>query len=227
MNVMSPERWQEIKTLLDRLFDLPPEEHSAFLEQACQDDPTLHEQLEAALEAHRDDAPPFLPSFDSQHLAALLGTLSLAGISGSSPSTAGASFVGQRIGPYKIVREVGRGGMGEVFLAERVDGAFDQQAALKLIRDGHGSGEVHRRFLAERQILARLRHDNIARLLDGGMTEAGQPYFVMEYIDGQPLTDYCDERQLGVDQRLRLFQGVCEAVQYAHRNLVVHRDLKP
>jgi serine/threonine-protein kinase len=131
------------------------------------------------------------------------------------------------VGPYRLVRELGHGGMGVVYLAERADGQFEQRVALKLIKRGMDSEDILRRFLAERQVLARLNHSHIARLLDGGITAQGQPYFAMEYVDGVPLHPYCEERRLGFEDRLRLFREVCEAVQYAHRGLVVHRDLKP
>ena len=226
MNMLSPERWQQIKLLLDQLFDLPPEEHAAFLEQACQDDPALRHQLQTALEANQgDDA--FLAPLDSRHLAALLHAFSPDEPTELSPSFEYPALVGRHIGPYQVVEELAQGGMGQVFLAQRADGAFDTQVALKVIRGGFASREIHRRFLAERRILARLRHQHIAHLLDGGMTHAGQPYFVMEYIDGEIITHYCDKRRLGVEHRLGLFQDVCKAVQYAHANLVVHRDLKP
>ena len=133
----------------------------------------------------------------------------------------------RRIGPYRILRELGRGGMGTVYLAARADEQFHKRVALKIIRSGAGSEEVVRHFKRERQILAGLDHPNIAKLLDGGTTDDGLPYFVMEHIEGLPLLEYCDARSLAVPDRLRLFQSVCSAVQYAHRNLVVHRDIKP
>ena len=134
---------------------------------------------------------------------------------------------GDRIGPYRVIREIGRGGMGRVLLADRADGQFEQQVALKLVGSGESGGEILRRFLRERQILARLQHTNIARLLDGGVTTDGRPYFAMEYVEGEPIARYCDARVLDVNARLDLFIAVCEAVHYAHQNLVVHRDLKP
>ncbi len=148
------------------------------------------------------------------------------------PSSGGGTDVttdlhGALIGPYRLVRELGQGGMGVVYLAERADGQFEQRVALKLIKRGMDSDDILRRFLGERQVLARLSHAHIARLLDGGITAEGQPYFAMEYVDGVPLYRYCAERSLGFEDRLRLFRDVCEAVQYAHRSLVVHRDLKP
>ncbi len=145
----------------------------------------------------------------------------------SSPDASARWPAVARIGPYRLVRELGQGGMGIVYLAERADGQFEQHVALKLVKRGMDSDEILRRFLAERQVLARLSHAHIARLLDGGVTAEGQPYFAMEYVDGVPLHRYCEERSLGFDDRLRLFREVCEAVQYAHRSLVVHRDLKP
>lgn len=131
------------------------------------------------------------------------------------------------VGPYRLVRELGRGGMGVIFLAERTAGGFQQKVALKLIKKGLDSEEIVERFLRERQILARLQHPHIARLLDGGMATDGRPFFAMEYVEGEPLLAYCDRRRLGIEPRLRLFLDACSAVQYAHRSLVVHRDLKP
>ncbi len=133
----------------------------------------------------------------------------------------------RRVGPYRLLRELGRGGMGVVYLAERVEGGFEQRVVIKLIKRGMDSDAILRRFLRERQILAGLEHVNVARLFDGGVTDDGQPYFAMEYVDGKPLTAYCDERGLAVEQRLRLFEDACRAVQHAHGKLVVHRDLKP
>ncbi|MEM9553575.1 MAG: serine/threonine-protein kinase [Acidobacteriota bacterium] len=139
---------------------------------------------------------------------------------------ADAALIGRRIGPYRIDREIGRGGMGTVFLAHRSDG-YEQDVALKIMRWGLGGAEMAERFRRERQILARLEHPHIAQLLDGGVSEDGRPYLVMQAIDGRPITEYCDARQLDVAARLELFGDICDAVDYAHRNLVVHRDLKP
>src|SRR5687767_9684553 len=133
----------------------------------------------------------------------------------------------RRIGPYRILRELGHGGMGTVYLAARADEQFHKRVALKVIRSGADSAEVVRHFKRERQILASLDHPNIAHLLDGGTTDDGLPYFVMEYIQGQPVDRYCDNVRSTVAQRLQLFRHVCSAVHYAHQNLVVHRDIKP
>lgn len=133
----------------------------------------------------------------------------------------------RRIGPYRVLSELGRGGMGVVYLAERDDGEFQRRVAVKILAGSPDGEELHQRFRAERQILATLDHPNIAQLIDGGVTDGRLPYLVMEYVDGMPITDYCDRHRLGVRERLRLFMDVCSAVHHAHRNLVIHRDLKP
>ena len=139
----------------------------------------------------------------------------------------GAIAAGAIVGPYRLVREIGRGGMGVVWLAERADGGFDQRVALKLMRATLDAESAERRFRRERQILASLEHPHIARLLDGGATAEGRPYFVMEYIEGLPLPEWCVRRGRNVRERLGIFVDVCAAVEYAHRNRVVHRDIKP
>ena len=135
--------------------------------------------------------------------------------------------IGSRIGAYKVLREIGHGGMGTVYLAERDDEQYRQQVAIKLINPGLGGDTVRRRFRNEMQILADLNHPNIARLLDGGETSDGVPYLVMEYVEGSPINRYCNEHNLSTQQRLKLFCTVCDAVQYAHQHLVIHRDIKP
>jgi eukaryotic-like serine/threonine-protein kinase len=137
------------------------------------------------------------------------------------------SRIGETLGHYKIIEKIGSGGMGAIYLAERNDEEFQKQVAIKIIKRGMDTNEILRRFRTERQILANLDHPNIARLLDGGTTEDGLPYFVMEYIKGQPIDKYCDENRLSITERLKLFRNACSAVDYAHRNLVIHRDLKP
>ena len=139
----------------------------------------------------------------------------------------GSTKAGMRIGPYQILRELGHGGMGAVYLAERADEHYRQQVAIKLIKPGLGGATIRKRFRNEMQILAELNHPNIARLLDGGETVDGVPYLVMEYVEGRPIDVFCDEKQLPIDERLRLFATVCAAVQYAHQHLVIHRDIKP
>src|SRR5262249_35126727 len=136
-------------------------------------------------------------------------------------------LTGQRIGPYRLTRLIGRGGMGAVYEAVRDDDEFRKRVAIKLIKRGMESDFVRERFLRERQILASLDHPHIARLLDGGATSEGRPYFVMEFVAGETITAYCDRRKLSLDEKLKLFRDVCSAVQHAHCNLVIHRDLKP
>jgi len=215
---MTPERWQHVQDLFHHALDLAPEERTAFLNKAC-DDPTLHADVEALLAA--DSAPPSIFETARQQTQTLHTEDEVSGLTQDAPPTR----VGHRIGPYRLVREIGRGGMGTVYLARRTD--LDNDVAIKLVRGGLAAPETVARFLRERRVLARLKHPNIAQLLDAGMTEEQTPYFVMEYIEGVSITKYCDERRLTITQRLALFQRVCQAVHYAHQNLVIHRDLKP
>src|ERR1700675_4537024 len=136
-------------------------------------------------------------------------------------------MMGDRIGPYRVLRTLGTGGMGEVYLAERADAEFEQQVAIKVVHGGALGGGMHSRLKLERQILAQLEHPNIAHLTDGGSLPDGRAYIVMEYVDGIAIDAYCDSNRLDVAARLKLFQVVCAAVHYAHQNLIVHRDLKP
>jgi serine/threonine-protein kinase len=189
-------------------------DRGAFLDAACVGIPDVRAEVESLLAAFAQ-AGDFIAVLDPQRGAALI------------EQTSDVEQSGQRVGPYRLIRELGRGGMGVVFLAERAEGGFDQRVVVKLIKRGMDSDAILQRFLRERQILAGLDHTSVARLFDGGVTDDGQPYFAMEYVDGKPLTTYCDERELTVHERLRLFEDTCRAVQYAHGKLVVHRDLKP
>jgi eukaryotic-like serine/threonine-protein kinase len=190
----------------------------------------IEELFEAALEHSEADRSEWLEAEcagDAELLAevqALLAAHELADQLFAEPKE---SPPGGRLGPYRILRELGRGGMGVVYLAERADGQFQRRVAIKLVGTTDADDPVHQRFLAERQILAGLDHPNIARLLDGGITEDGRPYLALEYVEGLPITTYCDRHRLSIEERLRLFVDVCEAVQHAHQNLVIHRDLKP
>ena len=207
---MTPERWAQIDQLYEAYLAQPPGDRTAFLDRACAGDDALRAELESLLAAEKKQ-PAFLET-------------SFAGL----PAPAGSSEPArQRVGPYRLIRLLGRGGMGTVYLAERADGQFRHIVALKLARHGLFSDDLLSRFTYERQILAALDHPNIAHLHDGGTTDDGRPYFAMEYVDGVPLTNYCDTHRLSTQQRLTLFRTVCRAVQYAHRNLVIHRDLKP
>jgi eukaryotic-like serine/threonine-protein kinase len=212
------EDWSRLSPLLDELLELPAGPRAARLQEACAGDEALKGHLERLLAA--DEVGSFL-----DETAAPFHAL-VADAADSAPAD-DAPAAGARCGPWRLVRELGHGGMGTVFLAERADGQFQQQVALKVVKRGMDTDEILRRFLAERQILARLQHPHIARLLDGGVTEDGRPYFVMEHVEGTSIAAYCLGAGLSLEARLRLFQEVCDAVRYAHRNLVVHRDLKP
>ena len=213
---MTDDRWIQIQSLFDAALDHPPGERDPFLETACDGDAALLAEVRSLLAADAD-AHPLLDSLALEAIVLPADVLP----TGLRPSE------GDRIGPYRITAPLGHGGMGTVFLAERADGQFEQQVALKLIRGGVVSERLLRRFQSERQILARLNHPHIARLLDGGVTDDGQPYFAMEYVDGVPIDQYCDTNDGSVEERVRLVMTVCEAVEYAHRRLLVHRDLKP
>ena len=184
-----------------------------FLDSACADDRDLRAEIDLLL-AHRVDT-------DSDLMEQCAAGASLLRFDSDVVQT------GNHIGPYRIVREIGRGGMGAVYLAERDDEHYRRQVAIKLIKPGLGGDRIQRRFRNEMQILAELNHANIARLFDGGETADGVPYLVMEYVEGSPINQYCDDNQLSIEQRLNLFCAVCAAVQYAHQHLVIHRDIKP
>jgi serine/threonine-protein kinase len=220
---LDPERWRRLSSVLDAALDLPPEARSRYLDAACQGDESLRRQVEELLQAEAA-AGGFLAAPAAERAAPLVVEMMgpLAEASSAEPPPAG-----RMVGAYRLLGPLGEGGMGTVHLAERADGQFEQQVAIKLLRHGLHSPEAQRRFLLERQILARLEHPAIARLLDGGVTEHGVPFFVMERVEGSPVTTHCRERQLGIADRLRLFLEICDAAQYAHRNLIVHRDLKP
>ena len=207
-------RWRRLEEVFEAAASVPVEERGTFLDAHCAGDPGLRAEVEALLLA---DAGPtgLLSRVVGEAAAAMTGP------------EAAAWTPGLRIGPYEIVRELSRGGMGIVFLAERADQQFRMRVAIKVVRATLASPDLRDRFRTERQILARLDHPNIGRLLDGGATESGEPYVVMEFIDGLPIDRYCDAHALDIDARIELFRAICGAVQYAHRNLVVHRDIKP
>lgn len=206
-------RWGRIRELYFDALELPREKRDAFLANTAGNDADLIREVTEML----------LASGEERALKVERKLVT------DSPDDRGANVdrTGERIGQYRLARILGRGGMGDVYLGERDDDQFDQTVALKLLATGRSTAEAEARFHTERQILARLQHPNIAQLLDGGVTEHGQPYFVMQAINGVPVTRYCDAKQLSIRDRLALFRVICTAVQYAHRNLVVHRDLKP
>jgi len=212
---LSPELWRRISEKLDGALGLAPDARRAYLEASCEGDEDLLRHVESLLDSDRQ-AGDFLarPALDAVGLD--LGEWMDEGF-----------VAGQRVGPWELVRELGRGGMGVVWLARRAEGDFEQHVALKLIKRGLDTDEILARFRRERQILARLEHPNIGRFLDGGVTGDGRPWFAMEWVQGEPLLAWCEQRRSDLKQRLQLFLDTCAAVQHAHRNLVVHRDLKP
>lgn len=213
---LSPEDWGRVKEIFAEAAELSQAERAGFLERACAGNEGLRREVESLLEADtgatsfiEDPAMAIPPEFLIEE------------------AKAEETFEGRQLGAYRILRELGRGGLGAVYLAARADDRYQKQVAIKLIRRGLDTDDILSRFRAERQILAQLDHPNIARLLDAGSTDEGLPYFVMEFIDGQPINTYCDARQLSVASRLKLFRTVCGAVTYAHQHLVIHRDIKP
>ena len=218
---MTPERFVQIDKLLEAALDLATDERGAFLARECAEDQELLEQVQALL-AQASQISSFLES------PATLGeTAPTAQISGSEPIDGAEAFLPERLGAYRIIGLLGRGGMGSVYRAERVDGSFQGQVAIKFLRPGFEATNLQSRFQAERQILSEVRHENIARLLDGGKTADGRPFFVLELVEGLPIDRYCEEHRLGISERLQLFDEVCAGVEHAHRHLVVHRDIKP
>ena len=212
------ERWRRIEDILDVALEKDPTDWNAVLDAWCEGDNVLRREVESLLR-QSDKAAGFLAEPPS--------AVAAAAVQESGSRARAPHLEGRRIGAYRVLREIGRGGMARVFLAERVEGGFVHQVALKVLRPGLDTDVDFARFRAERQILASLNHPNIARLLDGGATDEGLPYFVLEHVDGKPIDVYLGEREASVEDRVRLFLTVCEATQYAHRNLVVHRDLKP
>ena len=210
---MKPDRWERVRTLFEAALERAPSERAAFLEAACAGDPGLHAEVASLLQSHATDGQV------DRMMEAMNG--------GSQKNLWADDVEGQRVGSYALIEELGRGGMGRVFRARRADGQFEQEVALKLIAGGFPSEETRTRFLVERQILASLNHPHIARLLDGGVTAHGQPYFVLEMVPGEPIDQYCQTHRLSIEQRVQLVLDICDAVQHAHRQLIVHRDLKP
>ena len=213
---MSPEavRWARIEEIFQGALDLPESARDAYLAAACGDDAALRGEVDSLL-AHAPAARQDLDRVVENAIGEVQGA-DLPGVD-----------AGTKLGPFELVREIGRGGMGTVYLAYRTGDEFRQSVAVKLVSRGMDSRAILGRFRNERRILAALEHPNIARLLDGGSTPDGRPYFVMEYVDGLPVTDYCRDRDLDVPARLRLFVDICGAVEHAHRRMVIHRDIKP
>lgn len=211
---MSPETWRRVKDVFDAAAEIKPSHREEFLAEICGGHPELIEEVRSLL-ASLEDAGDFIES------SPVLPE-SVAGPDPDPPFRTGTN-----IGPYRIVQVIGEGGMGMVYQAVRVDDLYRKLVALKVVRRGLYSRDAMRRFETERGILAHLEHPNIAKLLDGGTTPDGQPWFVMDFIAGTPIDEHCECVRLPIDERLRLFLTVCSAVQYAHRNFIVHRDIKP
>ena len=211
---MDPHRWQQIKALLAECLELPPSRREDALDRGCGGDDALRAEVESLIDA---------AEAEGGGLEAIPAARALDAI-----DTYGARhWVGRTLGAYRLVALIARGGMGEVYRAERADGHYEQQVAVKVVRTGGDHHVLHERFDAERRILASLDHPNLAKLLDAGMTAEGVPYFVMELVRGAPIDAYCDEHRLSIEARVRLFRTVCQVVDYAHRQGVIHRDLKP
>jgi serine/threonine protein kinase len=211
---MTPEEWHRIKAVLQTALEIDPLARVNYLDSACTGQASLRSEVESLLQSHDEDSA-FLEApaaVDGANLEVI---------------TTSTKLVGRRLGPYELLEQIGEGGMGAVYRAVRADGLYDKQVAIKHIRSGLSSDYFISRFTNERQILAGLEHPNIARLLDGGVTEEGLPYVVLEFVAGVPIDEYCASHGLSIADRLKLFRTVCSAVQYAHQNLVVHRDLKP
>src|SRR5438132_5000530 len=210
---MTPERWKQIQSVFEQALEVPLDERTAFVQQRCNGDDELRGEVESLLKSHAsagnfiDERSLFFSGEDLEHVEE-------------------AILPGQLVGAYRIVREIGRGGMGAVYLAERADEQYKKQVAIKLIKRGMDTDSVLRHFRNERQILAGFDHPNIARLFDGGTTDDGLPYFVMEYVEGLPINEYCAAHKVSLVERLKLFREVCAAVSYAHRHTVIHRDIK-
>src|ERR1700675_77978 len=201
----TPEQWPKIKEIVGAALEREPGERRGFLDEACAQDRELRAEVDSLLAAHADSDGL------SEH-------------PWTGVSDAGGES--KTIGPYRLIQELGIGGMGQVWVAEQTEPGR-RRGALKLIRAGMYDAAVVQRFRAERQSLALMDHPAIAKVFDAGATPSGQPYFVMEYVDGLPITDYCDQKKLGIRDRLKLFVQVCDGVQHAHQKAIIHRDIKP
>src|SRR5262245_2522469 len=216
---MTREQWRQIKTIAIEAWARPAPDRTLYVTEACGADAALLREVESLIASMGAVGDRFeTPALTLPRSATVIRDVI------DVPPIVAASG---RIGGWRILKPLGHGGMGTVYLAERADAGFNQRAAIKLARGGHADGFLRQRFLDERRILATLEHPDIARLIDGGTTEDGAPYVVMEFVDGVPIDTYCADHQLGLRQRIELFCRVCAAVNYAHQRLVVHRDIKP
>ncbi len=208
------DKWDKIKSLFRKVIELPPEERTAFLDEKCKDDPPLRKEIESLLESDQK-VEDFLekPLLQNDEL--------------NSDSNSPDNLIGMKIGNYRIEEKIGEGGMANVYSAIRIDEQFKKKVAVKFIKRGMDTDEIIKRFKIEQQALAGLDHPFIAKIIDAGTTENGLPYFIMELVEGEPIDEYCKNNNLTIEEKLKLFRKVCSAVQYAHQNLIVHRDIKP
>jgi hypothetical protein len=226
-SAMDSERWQNVERLYHATLDCEESQRAAFLTRVCGGDEALRREVES-LVSYGDRAASFIEGSALEVVAPVLaGDGDDAQAPASEESRIIEKMIGKRISQYRIVEQLGSGGMGEVYRAVRADDQFQKQVAIKLVHAGEASGFVIGRFKNERQILASLEHPNIARLLDGGVTDEGVPYFVMELVEGQPIDNYCNSHKLGIPARLKIFLQLCSALEYAHLRQIIHRDIKP
>ena len=204
------DRTNPVEDLFLRALELPSTDREAFLATECVENPQLLAQVQELLDAHEQTG-----SFVADRQAEW-----------TTPESNGSLQIGQTIGPYTLREKIGEGGMGEVYVAEQ-EKPIARKVALKVIKPGMDSKAVLARFEAEQQALAMMNHRNIAKVLDAGMSPSGSPYFVMELVAGMPITEYCDEKKLNIEERLQLFVQVCRAIQHAHQKGIIHRDIKP
>ena len=205
---MDKSLWEQLKPILEIALTLDPKDRDAYLKSACAGNIKLYEE---SLNLLANESPV---TFElSQAL--------------SVTQAESHYHEGQILGHYKLIKEIGRGGMGAVFLAERTDGEYDQKVAIKILQDGRTSDALIQKLRNERQILANLKHPNIVNILDGGTTDEGIPFIVMEYVEGTCITDYVEAHHLGLHEKLRLFQKLCEVISFAHQRIIIHRDIKP
>jgi serine/threonine protein kinase/tetratricopeptide (TPR) repeat protein len=214
--MMKADRWKAVEDLFHRALDIPEDQRAAFIEANSGGDEDLAREVKSLISS---DTAAATGSFAAAAVKKALFNFHAVETAATSP--------GRKVGPYRLVKEIGRGGMGSVYLATRDDDTYEKKVAIKLVRRGMDTDFILARFRRERQILAQLEHPNIARLLDGGATDDGLPYLVMEYVQGVSISEYAQSNELSLEQRLKLFLQICDEVEYAHRNFVVHRDLKP
>ena len=217
---MQKERWEKVESILDTALTLSGDSRTAYIEKACKSDDKLLKEVYELLDAIQKSEETDFLSTKAGREKMLMDDLSDISVG------ANEDLIGKQIGAFEITAQVGSGGMGAVYKAERAKGDFSQEVAIKIVQHGVKSGDTLKRFQMEQQILAALHHPHIAALYDGGVTANGLPFLVMEYVDGLPVDQYCDRNRLTIKQRLKLFKDICSAVQYAHSNLVIHRDLK-